>query len=128
MRPKLGLAWKGQAWAPPPANLQFVDGPNAIHQFKLHWTHRKQPDNGGALEYSFDSYQRPIKEMLGTAIAPTGLFRPIGQAPMIPVLMRPEAGMGVFTGGIVHQPLTDPNGVNPGGMTGLPDILSKGLA
>lgn len=122
------MAWKGQAWAPRPYNLSFDDGSNSPTQFVLHWTERPQPDLGGALNYSFDTRQEPIKEMLGTAICVWRPFKPIGQSPLIPLLARPVAGIGVVTGTLVHQPLIDPTGTGPGGLTGNPPNLTEGLA
>ena len=119
-------------WArkiPPVRNIMFADlPPNVPQPFVMHWTERKQPDLGGALNYSWDAFQRPVKEMLGTSMAPSRMPRPIGQPPMEYQGKRPLTGMGVYTGNIVHQPLTDPSGPAGGGYTGNPPQLSQGLA
>jgi hypothetical protein len=120
------MAWKGAPWSKRPLNIKFDDQP-VVDQFKMHWTSRPQPDLGGALNFSFDSRQEPIREILGTAICVWNPWKPIPNTPLIPLLMRPAGGLGVFTGTIVHQPLTDPTGLGAGGMTGNPPNLTQGL-
>lgn len=86
---------------------------NEGHTVHLHYTERLQPDLGGALNFSYDLYALPLKNLTGGFMAARGGFRTT-TPPTAFFQQAPVTSLGgTVSGSFAFQPLLDPT--NPAG-------------
>lgn len=102
---------------PPAVPIQVTSGfdDSDIQEFHLHYTERAQPDRGGGLNFSYDTYGLPINDIAGAFMVPARKFSILGPPPSRYFQQAPITNTGgTFAGSFVNQPLLDPNAPGSG--------------
>jgi len=82
--------------------------------FALHYSEKRQPDIGGALNFSYDNYGLPLVQPGGAFMVARMPFMPIGSPAMQAWPVSVPTGAGLFPGQMISQPLLNPQGPNSG--------------
>lgn len=93
----------------PPAAVVDDFGPRPDGFMEYAWVRKKMPDPG-ALSYAFETLDLPLQTVIGPAIAVRYPTKPIqqGAQPYYPRQQVALQGFGTVSGGIVSQPLYNP--------------------